>query len=171
MEITRAQSTQRAYSRQWNLWTEWAISNGCSVLPANPTSVVAYLSCCVEAGASQAVVKSARSAIAAHHRDASQPDPTHGEDVKRLVASMALSAAEQNTNCISSNEHHACIADRDLSHESGHGLQLEPDTLGAAEGSKRYGKSDFLEQLETRSSACLCHSAGRSLGWGFPRRC
>ena len=162
MGISLAQSTQRAYSRQWNLWTEWALSNGCSVLPANPTSVAAYLSRCVEAGASQSVVKLARSAIAGHHRDACQPDPTHGEDVKRLVAGMVLSAAERDTNCISSNEHHECIADCDLSHEGGYSHQLELVTLGATKGSKRYGKSDFLERLKPGQAPAYATARGEA---------
>ena len=107
-------------------------------------------------------MKLARSAIAAHHRDASQPDPTHGEDVKRLVADMALGPAERNTNCISSNEDHACIADCDLSHEGGHSHKLELGALGAAKGSKKYGKSDFLEQLKPGQAPAYATTRGEA---------
>ena len=151
------------------LWTEWAQSNGCNVLPANPTSVAAYLSRCVASGASQSVVKLARSAIAAHHRDVGQPAPTHGEDVKHLVAYLASGSAERNAHCMASTEHHAGVSDRNISHEAGHGPQLELGTAWRSERFKKVWQVGFLGALETRSSACLRHSAGRSLGWGFPR--
>ena len=112
------------------------LSNGCSVLPANPTSVAAYLSCCVDAGAGQSAVKLARSAITAHHKDAGQPPPTHGEYIKRLVAGMASSVAEPNTESDTSDEPHAGVSHRNLSQEGGHGHQPELGTSGAAKGSK-----------------------------------
>ena len=107
-------------------------------------------------------MKLARSSIAAHHRDAGQPDPTHGEDVKRLVADMAPSAAGWNTDCIVSNEHHAGVSDRDLSHEGGHGHQHELGTAGAAKGSKRYGKSDFLEHLKPGHAPAYATARGEA---------
>ena len=84
----RAISTQRAYARQWNLWTEWAISNGRIALPANPISVADYLSCRLSDGASQSAVKMARAAIGAYHRDAGKTDPTTGECVRRVLSVM-----------------------------------------------------------------------------------
>ena len=146
-----------------DLWTEWALSNGCSVLPANPISVDAYLSHRVDAGASKSVVKLARSAIAAHHRDAGQPDPTHGEGAKRLIAGAPVSASERNTSCISSNEDHTCIADCGLSHEGGYSHQLELGALARTEVSKKYGKSDFFEHL--KSGQAPAYATARGEAW------
>jgi site-specific DNA-methyltransferase (cytosine-N4-specific) len=75
---------------------------------------------------------------------------------------MASSAAEPNTDCIASNEHHAGVPDRDLFHEGGHGHQLEPGTLGAAKDSKRYGKSDFLEQLKPGQAPAYATARGEA---------
>ena len=91
-----------------------------------------------------------------------QANPTHGEDVKRLVADMAPSDAGWNTDCIVSNEHHAGVSDRDLSHEGGHGHQHELGTAGAAKGSKRYGKSDFLEHLKPGHAPAYATARGEA---------
>ena len=82
----RATSTQRTYARQWNLWTEWAVSNGRDMLPANSRSVADYLSYRLSDGASHSTVKMARAAIGAYHRDAGETDPTTGECVRRVLS-------------------------------------------------------------------------------------
>ena len=162
MGTSRAQNTQRAYCRQWKKWTEWALTNGCSVLPANPKSVAAFLSSWVEAGASPWEVKLARSAISAYHRDASQPVPTNGEGVKQLIAGMALSPAKQNANRIASSQHLPCIGDCVPPVESEHSRQLELDTLGASIGSRKYGKSDFLDRLKPGQAPAYATARGEA---------
>ena len=144
---SRALSTQKEYSRQWNLWTEWARSNGCSALPAHPASVAAYLSYRVSSGASPSTVKSARSAIRAHHKDAGKSDPTTGECIKRLVARLASDVTERKNDSIASTKDHAGDSRRNLCNEDGNGHQLALATSGAAKGSKRFGRSDFLDRL------------------------
>ena len=146
MGTSRAPSTQRAYSRQWNLWTEWARSNGCSALPANSISVTAYLSCCVSAGASRSALRLARSAIAAYHRDTGQPDPTTADHIKYLVADMALSDTEMVPDGSSPADLHAPSSCSSFHPAGGDHQLLLGDNAGAIR-SKKYGNSDFVECL------------------------
>ena len=76
MASARSASTRRCYRSQWNLWQEWAEARGHIALPAQPLAVADYLLDRAQAGASIATVKLARSALAALHKDAGQPDPT-----------------------------------------------------------------------------------------------
>ena len=148
MGTSRAQSTQQAYSRQWTLWTEWALASGCSVLPAHPASVAAYLVYRMRSGASPSTVKTARSAIRAHHKDAGKWDPTAGECIKRLVTGLASDVTAGQTESIGSTNAPTAVSQRNQFDDDGNGPQISLVTPASAKGSRRFGKSDFLDRLK-----------------------
>ena len=85
---SRAVNTQRAYKAAWAEFTAWAAERGADALPAQPDTVIGYLTALAEAGAKAATIELKRSAIGAAHRTARQPDPTAAEDVRLVLAGI-----------------------------------------------------------------------------------
>ena len=76
--------TLRAYSTYWLRWQSWAQSRGLEPLPADPAQVAGFITDLAEAGVRIATVRMALAALKAVHRDAGLPDPTTGDELRRV---------------------------------------------------------------------------------------
>ena len=147
---SRSRNTQRAYARQWDSWTEWARSNGLSVLPASTCSVAAYLVFRSKAGATESSVKLARTAIAAYHKDAGQPDPTAGEQIRRVVACKTRRWRVSQPQMINPTPTIPSVTPISEPIGSGRSHPLPPEPCARSDKSKGYDNSEFLTNLGPR---------------------
>ena len=80
-----AASTKRAYTASREAFTAFCAQRQVCALPASPVVVVAYLLLLAEARKSISTLERALAAIAADHRLAGQPDPTHEAHVRVVM--------------------------------------------------------------------------------------
>src|SRR5690348_6164897 len=89
LEASRAQNTRRAYAWDVGSFELWCAWYGLDPLPAEPRTVVAYLTACDEAGAAVATLRRRAVAISKAHQAAGHPSPTHHELVRRIMSGIA----------------------------------------------------------------------------------
>ena len=75
LSASRASNTQRAYASDWRAFTAWCISHGVNELPAEPTTVVLYLTDLART-AKAATVRRRLSSISVAHQAAGLATPT-----------------------------------------------------------------------------------------------
>lgn len=68
VEKAAADSTRRAYSSDWRIFTAWCVSRGLPTLPADPPTVAAFLSHEADAGTARATIGRRLAAIVYAHR-------------------------------------------------------------------------------------------------------
>ena len=86
---SRSPATRRAYASQWRMFSAWAEARELSILPADPSSVAAYLTDRADSGVSISTVQLSRAAIAAAHLDANLEDPCAHPGVRRTMAGLS----------------------------------------------------------------------------------
>ena len=89
LESSRSPATRRVYACQWRMFSAWAEGRDLPTLPADPSTVAAYLTERAGSGVSIATVQLARAAIAAEHVDASLEDPCAHPGVRRTRAGLS----------------------------------------------------------------------------------
>jgi integrase len=75
LSASRASSTVRAYASDWRAFTAWCASHGLAALPAEPTTVVLYLTDLART-AKTATIRRRLSSISVAHQAAGLPSPT-----------------------------------------------------------------------------------------------
>lgn len=86
---SRSPATRRAYASQWRMFSAWAKSRNLSRLPAEPSTVAAYLTERAGSGVSVPTVQLSRAAVAAAHLDANLEDPCAHPGVRRTMAGIS----------------------------------------------------------------------------------
>ena len=162
MADSRAPSTQRAYSRQWELWNLWANSNGLSSLPASTCSVAAYLAFRVDSGAPESSVKLARAAIAACHKDAGQPDPTSEEPIRQIVARKTRRGRVSKSPVTDHAPTVQSVTAASEPNGSGDANELPLAKRARLGKSRKYGNSDFLRDMGPRQKPCYATDWGEA---------
>ena len=86
---SRSPATRRAYASQWQTFSAWAERRNLSTLPADPSTVAAYLTARADSGVAFATVQLSRAAIAASHLDANLEDPCIHPGVRRTMSGLS----------------------------------------------------------------------------------
>ena len=84
-----AESTLKNYRTQWRQFTDWALSNGVSALPADPDHVAVYLAERLGRGQAPATLRVAAAAISYAHRKAALDPPGNAEIVKSTLSAAS----------------------------------------------------------------------------------
>ena len=82
LESVLSDNTQRVYTAQWRLFTDWCDEVGLSSLPADPFTVARYLAARANSGASIATMRLAMSAIGKAHEWAKLESPCRDPGVR-----------------------------------------------------------------------------------------
>jgi site-specific recombinase XerD len=88
---SRSEATQRAYRSDAGHFSLWCRAHGLDDLPAQPDTVVLYLSALAEAGAAISTLRRRAVSISQAHRAAGLPLPTQAEAVRRVLGGIARS--------------------------------------------------------------------------------
>lgn len=84
----KAENTLKAYRTDWADFTTWCDAQGLTAMPAEPGTVVLYLTSLIRAGRKHSTLQRRISAISQAHQAARQENPTRSADVKVLMAGI-----------------------------------------------------------------------------------
>lgn len=75
VSASKANTTQRAYGAHWRTFIAWAQAAGVAALPAQPESVIAFITHQADAGRKASTLQASLAAIAFMHKTAGAPNP------------------------------------------------------------------------------------------------
>jgi integrase len=87
IQASRSANTRRAYASDWRQFTSWCETHGLTALPAQPTTIVFYLTTMIRT-AKTSTLRRRLSSIAVAHRAAGYPSPTEDLRVKATWAGI-----------------------------------------------------------------------------------
>ena len=94
LKKSRSENTLAQYRSAWKGWASWCERNGHVALPADPATIVSYLTELADEGRALSTIRTARYGIAYAHRRAGHPDPCRDSDgVQEVLAGVANDTA------------------------------------------------------------------------------
>lgn len=94
MADARAPGTRKAYRSRLEQWKKWCEDNGHAPLPAEPSHIAAHLDWLASEGKSVSTINSTLAALRAVHQEASLPDPTVDNRVRKTRAGLTRRIGE-----------------------------------------------------------------------------
>ncbi len=95
IEAGTAESTRRAYARQWREFTAWAAEQGRTALPASDATLAEYASHLCDRGLAPGSVEQGVACIRRAHRDAGHPGRPDTRGAQKVIRSHRRWWAEQ----------------------------------------------------------------------------
>ena len=92
---SKKDSTWRKYELQFGHFEAWCLKEGLSALPADPYTVMFYLTIIASTKQSTSTVNGAKSAIACFHKCKNYDDPTKHDEVLELTTGVANKYGQQ----------------------------------------------------------------------------
>lgn len=93
----RAERTRKAYSSAFGCFVTWCRAAGLNSLPAEPTTVAAYVAHLADSGRKAATINLHVAAVAAVHRAAGEDNPASAEAVRATVRGVRRSIGTRQT--------------------------------------------------------------------------
>ena len=88
-----ANNTRKTYDTGWNSWAQWALSNGLSVLPADPEDLQAWVTSLAGQEKKPTTINTYLASVAKRHSSLPEPNPAQDPQVRQFMAGLNRTCA------------------------------------------------------------------------------